>query len=191
MKYPQGEEWARAMLGNERYLSGDLVAARAQVSEAVALCRRHDDLGIGSWTLELMARIALADGERAEASNLLTEAINRAIRRHGRLDRLCRSVAVLAAAYGDFRLCARLLGCRAAMQEREDLLPWDALDVSWAQGTARQQLGDDAFVAAHHHPSGLRTIRRRHLRNRRSDRSHRLADRLLEVVASHKRQAAH
>jgi tetratricopeptide (TPR) repeat protein len=148
LKYPSGEAWARCSLGTYHYLFGDLPAARTQLSEAIALYRQIDDRSNGPWANSTLARVALAEGNRAETRTLLGEAIGMVVQRRGQLHNFCRSLAILSAACDDGWLCARLLGCRAGLDEREIMLPWDEADVRWAEATAREQLGDEGFAVA-------------------------------------------
>jgi predicted ATPase/class 3 adenylate cyclase len=148
LQYPQGELWVRAVRGTQRYLLGDTATARTELTSAAMLCRQIGDHNNGPWVLSTLARVALAEGEIAEAHTLFTESIHMALHWGHRLHGVCRRLAVLAAAYGDAAACAQLIGCRAKLGDEGPMTLWDVHDLAWAESAAREQLGDDAFDQA-------------------------------------------
>ena len=145
LRYPLGEAHIRTTRGIQRYLLGDIAAARTELSSAVELNRQIGDGNNGPWILSVLARVAMDEGNLGEALALLKESVEMALRWGHRLHGVCRRMAVLAAALGDGSACAQLIGCRAKQGNEGPLPVWDMDDLAWAEEVARRELGDGGF----------------------------------------------
>jgi predicted ATPase/transcriptional regulator with XRE-family HTH domain len=128
--------------------------AAGYAEEALALARQTGDRFAAEGALQLLAQMAWASGERERAAGCWREALETASEVGTTVDSAycMQGLAAVAAAGGETRRAARLLGAAESLLEAAGLVlhAYARNELhEHAASSAREQLGDQAWTAAH------------------------------------------
>jgi hypothetical protein len=160
LAYPQGIATALNDLGALDCDVGDFALARLRHEEALAIHTERGERGSVTFTLSLMARLALASGDMAWALRLSTRCLALA-RDVGRRREIAASLEVLGsvfAARDEAEQACRLLGAAEALREWMDHpisppdLAWHASAVEAARAALTPELADTAWAIGRERP---------------------------------------
>jgi ATP/maltotriose-dependent transcriptional regulator MalT len=142
--------WSMRNVGMQAFRLGEIEVAERWLNEAVALFRQ-EGLRFGvAFALTNLAEVALARGDLARATALWRDWIDHLSGNVLRLSHFLKGLAEIAAASGQMRWAARLLGAAEVHRERLGIILWPKDVVGYEQTVAgvRADLGEDAFAAA-------------------------------------------
>jgi non-specific serine/threonine protein kinase len=142
--------WSMRNVGMQAFRLGQIEAAERRLNEAVALFRREGLRFGAAFALTNLAEIALARGDLARAAALWHDWVDHLSGNVVRLPYFLRGLAEIAAASGQTRWAARLLGAEEAHREQigSTLMPSHVVGYEQTVEDVRAALGEDAFAAA-------------------------------------------
>jgi tetratricopeptide (TPR) repeat protein len=131
---------------------GDAATAQAQMEQCLALFQEMEDRWHGCWAIAALGRIKAYRGDLAAALAFYEQslAIARELNDDWLLATCLERWANVVAKQGKCELAAHLWGAAESLHERcgIPLLPLDHVDYEPAVGSARKELGEEAFAAA-------------------------------------------
>jgi predicted ATPase/DNA-binding CsgD family transcriptional regulator len=142
--------WSMRNVGMQAFRLGEIEVAERWLNEAIALFRQERLRFGAAFALTNLAEIALARGDLARAAALWQDWGDHLSRNVVRLPHFLRGLAEIAAASGQMRWAARLLGAEEALRERSGVALMPSVVARYEQNVAdvRAALGGDAFAAA-------------------------------------------
>jgi DNA-binding NarL/FixJ family response regulator len=137
-------------VGMQAFHLGEIEAAERWLTEAVALFRQEGLRFGAAFALTNLAEIALARGDLARAAALWHDWVGHLSGNVVRLPHVLRGLAEIAAASGQTRWAARLLGAEEAHREQiaSTLMPSQVVGYEQTVEDVRAALGEVAFAAA-------------------------------------------
>ena len=146
---PAWTAWSLRDVGMQAFFTGETAVAERWLEEALALFRQEGYRYGAAYTLSNLAEIALVRGDHARAAALWQERLDQSWSVPGLLPGLI-GLADIAAAVGETRWAARLLGAGEAHRERlgVTLMPRQAAVYENMAADARAALGEVAFSEA-------------------------------------------
>ena len=142
--------WSMRNVGMQAFRLGEIEVAERWLNEAVALFRQEGLRFGAAFALTNLAEIALARGDLARATALWQDWIDHLSGNVLRLPHFLRGLAEIAAASGQTRWAARLLGAEEAHRKQLGTTLMPSVVARHEQNVAdiRAALGEDAFAAA-------------------------------------------